>query len=676
MLFFCGMQSVLRGQNSPVLDINSIINLDLDNLSETETYALDSIVQVHQHDLADSRKSQFLVGLVDALMEYDSYQLALARADSAIPLLLAGEKPGILAELYATKSLIHDNLGQYAEALLASQNSLKLYLEVEDKEGEAHCYNDIGVLHYYRGDQILSQEYLNKGLAIFQDLNDTLGVSLYYCNMGNSVFEDGDYERALKMYKKGLEFDLLLHDLEGESITLSNIGETYIYTKEYDKAEEALIRSLAAAEESGDTWTISNPLRGLGELYQLQGRTDDAIAIIKRSVELSKKIDALPELSEAYDLLYRLYKEVGSSDSSLLYLELHKAANDSIFNQSSERLIGEMEMKYQIKDKAKEIQLVNTARNLEDLKHQKEMALLWAGLGGFCLILLLMIRGFLLNKKANRKLTEQNTLINEKNEQLQYAYHEIEDKSNEILDSIRYAKRIQSAILPPAALVNEYLKNSFVIYKPKDVVAGDFYWLEQKEGKVLFAAADCTGHGVPGAMVSVICNNGLNRSVHEYGLMEPGKILDKTREIVIKAFERSEDDLRDGMDIALCSIEGNTLEYAGANNPLWLVRNGEILETKANKQPIGKFRDPMPYTTHTIDLQQGDTIYLFSDGYIDQFGGTRGKKLKARAFRDILISVQDKTMQEQKRIIDSTFEQWKGSLEQIDDVCIIGVRVQ
>jgi serine phosphatase RsbU (regulator of sigma subunit) len=260
-------------------------------------------------------------------------------------------------------------------------------------------------------------------------------------------------------------------------------------------------------------------------------------------------------------------------------------------------------------------------------------------------------------------------------EQLITSKQIIQTKQTELLDSMKYAKRIQSAILPSAKLVKEYLKESFILYKPKDIVAGDFYWMEHKDSKVLFAAADCTGHGVPGAMVSVVCNNALNRSVREHGLTDPGQILDKTREIVVAEFEKSEEEVKDGMDIAICSLEGNKLKYAGAHNPLWIIRNGEILETKANKQPIGQFDHTEPYTTHSFDLEQGDAIYIFSDGYVDQFGGKKGKKFKAAAFRELLLSIQDKPMETQKTIIDESFNSWKGDLEQIDDVCVIGVKI-
>jgi ligand-binding sensor domain-containing protein/serine phosphatase RsbU (regulator of sigma subunit) len=253
----------------------------------------------------------------------------------------------------------------------------------------------------------------------------------------------------------------------------------------------------------------------------------------------------------------------------------------------------------------------------------------------------------------------------------------VEEAHKEIKDSINYAKRIQSAILPAQKLVKQYLPQSFVLYKPKDVVAGDFYWMEHKDGKVLFAAADCTGHGVPGAMVSVVCNNGLNRSVHEHGLTDPAQILNKTREIVIKEFEKSEEDVKDGMDIALCLLQGSSLSYAGANNPLWIIRKDaeEIEVIKADKQPIGRYREAKPFTSHQVELNSGDTIYIFSDGFPDQFGGEKGKKFKASNFKRLLLSIKDESIDKQQELIGEAFEEWKGSLEQVDDVCVIGVKI-
>ena len=256
---------------------------------------------------------------------------------------------------------------------------------------------------------------------------------------------------------------------------------------------------------------------------------------------------------------------------------------------------------------------------------------------------------------------------------------EIEHKNREIIDSINYAKRIQEAILLPPDLVKNYLPDSFVVFKPKDIVAGDFYWIEEADEKIIFGVADCTGHGVPGALVSVVCHNALNSSLREFNLTEPGKILDKTRDLVIKQFSKSQQDVKDGMDISLCSLSFKTLtlQWSGANNPLWILRNGatEIEELKPDKLPVGKGNIDQKFTTHTIQLSKGDQLYIFSDGFADQFGGERGKKYKYKPFSDLILANANKSMAEQKELISKEFNVWKRDLEQVDDVCIIGVRI-
>jgi serine phosphatase RsbU (regulator of sigma subunit) len=281
-----------------------------------------------------------------------------------------------------------------------------------------------------------------------------------------------------------------------------------------------------------------------------------------------------------------------------------------------------------------------------------------------------------------RTLVNEFEQINKKKTML------LKASNDEIKASINYAKRIQQAILPSMSLIKTHLPQSFIYYKPKDIVAGDFYWmhlLPQPNGwevdgdVVLFAAADCTGHGVPGAMVSVVCNNALNQSVKEFGITQPCLILDKTKELVIEAFAESEEDVKDGMDISLCSLNTKTLklEHSGANNPLWIIRENakEIEEIKGCKQPIGNFEYEESFINHNVQLKKGDTIYIFTDGYVDQFGGEKGKKLKSKAFKTLLLSVVKKPIAEQKELLHTFFEDWKGDLEQIDDVCVIGVKI-
>jgi serine phosphatase RsbU (regulator of sigma subunit) len=250
-------------------------------------------------------------------------------------------------------------------------------------------------------------------------------------------------------------------------------------------------------------------------------------------------------------------------------------------------------------------------------------------------------------------------------------------KNEEILSSISYAKRLQEAILPRLEFINKNVPNSFVIYKPKDIVAGDFYWAEKVGDLFYIAAADSTGHGVPGAMVSVVCSNALNRAVKEFGIIETGRILDKTRELVLETFEKSESEVKDGMDISLLCInlKNKQVTWSGSNNALWYVEDQVVKEIKPDKQPIGKSDNPKPFTTHAVDFKSGTLVYLLTDGLADQFGGIKGKKLKSKQLSEFLLQNCQLEMAQQAIAIEHYFNSWKGNLEQVDDVCLIGIKL-
>lgn len=251
------------------------------------------------------------------------------------------------------------------------------------------------------------------------------------------------------------------------------------------------------------------------------------------------------------------------------------------------------------------------------------------------------------------------------------------EKNREITDSITYARHLQKAILPPLSMLDKYLPEYFLFYKPKDIVAGDFYWLEEKNGIVYLAAADSTGHGIPGAIVSVVCHNALTRSLNEYGITEPGKILDKSRELVIETFARSESEVKDGMDISLCAVdfESRKLLWSGANNSLIYISGGQLNEIAPDKQSVGKSDHTKNFTTHALDLKAGDCIFLVTDGYSDQFGGPKGQKFKSKNLRLLLTEHSHLPMKELREKVSREFKAWKSNLEQVDDVTIIGLRV-
>jgi ligand-binding sensor domain-containing protein/serine phosphatase RsbU (regulator of sigma subunit) len=288
-------------------------------------------------------------------------------------------------------------------------------------------------------------------------------------------------------------------------------------------------------------------------------------------------------------------------------------------------------------------------------------------------------------KIRERKLMHEKRIleekVNERTAEVVEKNKELDEINKDITASIRYAKRIQDAILPPDDYVRKHLPNTFVLFKPKDIVSGDFYWMEDKEDTVIFAAVDCTGHGVPGAFMSIVGHNLLDRVVSEQNVTQPARILDELNRSItdtLRQKDLEDNTVRDGMDISLCAFHRDTatLEFAGAFNPLWLVRNSEIIEIKADKFPIGNAKAGYTkrFTNHEVKLMKGDTLYIFSDGFSDQFGGPNGKKFKASAFKQLLINAQHLSMEEQRDLLNRTIEEWRGHHEQVDDILVIGTR--
>ena len=356
--------------------------------------------------------------------------------------------------------------------------------------------------------------------------------------------------------------------------------------------------------------------------------------------------------------------------------------NTALFSQ-----ISELNSKYAAVKKQEELKklqkenekglLLLSAKDFElNNTHQTINYFIFAILA-FLVLVFFIIRSNNLRKQANSALRQQKEIIELQKVEVEIQKHLVEEKQKEIIESISYAKRLQEAILPPREYINAFVPNNFIIYQPKDIVAGDFYWAEKMDHLFFIAAADSTGHGVPGAMVSVVCSNALNRTIKEFQITETGKILDKTRELVLETFEKSSSDVKDGMDISLLCIDtaSKKVFWSGANNPLWYVQNNELMVIKADKQPIGKTDFSKPFTTHQIPFQENTTFYLFTDGFADQFGGPEGKKFKYKQLSDLLSKSNYLPSEEQKTLIENAFADWKGELEQIDDVCIIGLRI-
>ncbi|MDF1671907.1 MAG: tetratricopeptide repeat protein [Vicingaceae bacterium] len=621
---------------------------------------LDSLLQLERILPDDSTKIDVLNDIASIYLD-SNYPKALNYATKSYSLAeqINYETGRITALMH--KSYANDFMGRYAISQQQNYELLSIFEALNDSNSMSTCYNNIGIIHYYLGNYKESINIIEKALNYYLNHNLKMDIATCYNNLGNSFSDMGNNDTALTYYSKALDIYIELKDLGGMSLINGNVGEVHAVLKEYDEAYTSYFKSLQQAEKINDKWQQANMYSCLGSLLTEQNKHSEAISFLSQGLKIYTDLDAKPEMIEIYETTAKIYEQKNNLALANHSLKMAYQLKDEIFNKENANSVAEMNALYETKEKEAEI-----LKQQEQAKYQatqKKMIIVGGSTGLILLIVIVVIsvKGNITKKKVNETLEVQKK--------------QIEMKNRDITDSIQYAKRIQSAILPTNNLIKKTLPENFVLYLPKDIVAGDFYWMEKNQNGILFAVADCTGHGVPGAMVSVVCNNALNRSVREFQLVEPAEILNKTRDIVIETFEKSEANIKDGMDIALCLLNNLELQYAGANNPLWIIRNNEIIETKGDKQPIGKYMNKMPFTNHTVNLQNGDTIYLLTDGFPDQFGGEKGKKYKYKPLKEKLLSINSLPLLEQKELLYKEFSEWKGELEQIDDVCLVGIRI-
>ncbi|HET6992623.1 MAG TPA: SpoIIE family protein phosphatase, partial [Bacteroidia bacterium] len=362
---------------------------------------------------------------------------------------------------------------------------------------------------------------------------------------------------------------------------------------------------------------------------------------------------------------------IGNFKDAYAFMEKGRQARDTVFNSETSAQINQLMAEYDSEKKEQEIALQKS-----DLKSANTFRNFLVALAGGALLLLVML---FLGYKRKQKTNE---ILAIKNSEIELQKKIVEEKNQDITDSITYALRIQKALLPAPEIRERLLPDSFILYCPKDIVAGDFYMIGEFGYDTIIAAIDCTGHGVPGAFMTFVAYDLFNEAVSEHGISEPSAILNRMRKGISRMLRQkgeSYTDVKDGMDVCICKLnaEKNLLRYAGAFRPLWIFRNGSCMEIIADKFPVSadETNEAIPFTQHEIPLSPGDVIYMFTDGYADQFGGPKGKKFKVSKLKELLVQIHKLPMNEQHDQLEKTFAEWKGNLEQLDDVLVIGIRV-
>ncbi len=631
------------------------------------------------------------------------------------------------AESFNDIGIAYYYAGDYENARINFEKSGELKIQVGDSIGAGQSFNNTGIMHDIAGNPTEAIKLYLKAINIYEDLRDTLMTIGTLSNIGLIYIGQKNYQEALKTYARQKKIAQAIGAKKHYGIALTSEGTAYDYLEQYDTARVRFYDALEIFLEIGDKPLIAQCYNNLSVNHELTNNDDKALEYALKSIKIKEEIGSYGKLAVSQIAAAKIYNKKGQHQKALNlfnkalvnaqntgYLDYEIKAHkglaltyenlnnykkayehhtvfvdlaDSVTNKENTELINELEKKYQNERKEQEIELLNKTNALQtaelakaDEESKRKSIQLYGSLAVGLVLLVLVVVVY----RSSQQRKKTNLLLEQKNKEITLQKEIVEEQHQNITDSIEYAKLIQTALLTSDEYWSQISEEHFVLLKPKDVVSGDFFWAFHTETNLaIWVAADCTGHGVPGAFMSMLGISFFNEIVVENGETNPSEILNKLRSKIVKALEQKGVDTqrKDGMDLALCVWDKNTneLSYSGAHNPLWIIRKStdhELIEYKADKQPVGAYLGELkPFTTSKIKLQKGDTIYTFSDGYADQFGGEKGKKLKTANFKKLLLSIQDQPMEKQKEIINDGFEKWKGDLEQIDDVCVIGVRV-
>jgi serine phosphatase RsbU (regulator of sigma subunit) len=622
--------------------------------------------------------SETYTALGGVCMENGRYRQAVKWLGKAteLDLLLKDEEKEANDLTYAGMSF--NQMGDRPRGIALLQKALALAQKNNRRRRIGNIYLFIGSAYSESANQEYALSYFEKGQRIALEEKDTLLLLEADMYIGNNHYYKKRYEKAIERYEEVEIISLKKKDMRLYAGALGNLGNVYADMGQFDRALSYQNKAIPIFIEEGDNQGLVICYSAIGHCYLMLKKYSDALVYYEKGLKIAEAMYSMEDLIEIHEGLANTYEGLGDYKSAYQHFKSYKQFNDSIYNQGNTKKMTELEMTFRFESQQKEQELVQKNKEvLADEKLKRQKLLSYSSIAGVLLLLLIVgivFRGSRQRKLANLKLQAFNEEITEQKEV-------IEHKNKEITDSINYAKRIQESILPLKAEIQQTFLQSFVLFKPRDVVSGDFYWFNSQNGKNIIACVDCTGHGVPGAFMSMIGNTLLNEIINERGVTSPAGILGLLHERVRQSLKQDlkNSETRDGMDVSVCVFnkEFTQMEFAGANRAVYIVRKGVLEELKPDKQAIGgdQIEQDRIFTNHKIDLEKGDTIYMSTDGYADQFGGEKGKKFMVRRFHQTLLEMQHLTMDEQGQLLKRIIEKWQGKIEQVDDILVIGIRV-
>lgn len=576
----------------------------------------------------------------------------------------------------------------FRAALKYNLLAANLFTKNKHKSGLAKCYTSMGVIYWYQGMYNQAQDYFYKNIKLSKELGDEEGMAASYGNLAIIFDELGRLDSSLHYYKKALAIYSRDNNLMQLASCYDNMSLIYLQKKDFENALAFHGKGFDIRKNIADTMGIMASMENLGSIYIKQNKPDKAIEVSNQVLGIARRFQAKEDVKYALFNLRDAYEMKGDIKSAYRIQKQLMGLKDSIRNIENMNHIAEMEARFKNKEQEAELGEIKLQQKLREQENEisnrkKNSLIIILVISGvsFLLVSTLIFKRFKDKQKVAEELEKKNTAIESQKLIIDKAYAELAEFNKNITDSIRYAKRIQQAIFPTKDKMQRCLPDSFVFFQPKDIVSGDFYWMENSGDDVYFALVDCTGHGVPGAFMSIVGVNLLNQALFESKLTSPAQILNQINiglEATVKQTEE-ESVIRDGMEITLCkwNRKKNEFVFAGANHIMYQVRNGELITHRGDKHPIGASYTDMhrDFTNVTIDIQKGDMFYLTSDGYPDQFGGPKGKKFKFKQLEEKFVQISNESLPLQKEQLSKTFNDWKGAYEQLDDVLVMGVRI-
>jgi serine phosphatase RsbU (regulator of sigma subunit) len=649
------------------------------NVSVSQNHYVDSLIEYTKVAKDDTHKLSVLTRVIEAISDdavWSKYNDQLGPLAQELMLstdLKIKEKATRhYGDYLNNKGYLSNNLGDIPEALDYFHQSLKIQEQIGDKSGQSYSLNNIGYIYSSQKQFLKALEYYIKSYNIQKEIKDLNGQAQSLSNIGNVYDRSKSLKKALYYYFKGLNIRKTIRDKQGIGYSLQNIGTVYFNQKNYFSALYYFTKSLEIRREISDAQGISYALCNMGKVYLEENNTTLAKKYALEGLEMSQKMGYPENIGTAATILEDIYLKEEKYSEAHEMLQLSVKMRDSISNDETHKSTLKKQLQYEYEKREVVSKAEQEKRELTyQATSKQQKIIIIASIAGLILCLLFGI--FIYNRF---KVTQrQNVIIQEQKKVVEEQKQIVETHQKEVVDSINYAKRIQYALLAHEDLLKSNLNSHFVLFKPKDIVSGDFYWATEDGDDFYLAVCDSTGHGVPGAFMSLLSIGFLSEAIKEKHIQEPNKVFDYVRKRLIESI--TNENQKDGFDGILLRFNKltKTITYSASNNHPIVISNNTIQHLECNKMPVGKGEKSESFTLYEMNVSKGDSIYLYTDGYADQFGGEKGKKFKYKPLNNLLLAINHTPLSSQKEVLDSTFKDWQGSLEQVDDVLVVGIKV-